>query len=229
MPDKAQSMDQAVLAKIPVLFMLKQITPVTTMAAKSSQQKRKVKKRRIIFLKLLAVDNAQITKLAIVSRIVPAFPQWTAFQDCWTDPAGLPYRADICQIIRPPGHRVTSRVQMGQPDVRRGLTYALGLCYTCCIMSNSSTLTIRLDSDIKAAARPRAALLGISLGTLVENDLRRFINGYTIIIDDDSFVPSEKLRHDIAAARLDETDGDYDDVAAADVADYLDHLTKADR
>ena len=88
-------------------------------------------------------------------------------------------------------------------------------------MSNTTTLTIRLDADIKEAAKRRATKLGVSLGTLVENDLRRFINGHPIVIDDDSYVPSERLREDIAAARADEANGDYDDVAAADIRGWL--------
>jgi len=96
-------------------------------------------------------------------------------------------------------------------------------------MSNSTTLTIRIDSDIKEAARQRAARLGISLGTLVENDLRRFINGHPIIIDDDSFVPSDRLKADIAAARLDEANGDYVEVLPGGVDAYFDNLVKAAR
>jgi len=94
-------------------------------------------------------------------------------------------------------------------------------------MSNTTTLTIRLDSDIKAAARRRAERLGISLGTLVENDLRRFINGHPIIIDDESFVPSDMLRDDITAARTEEAKGDYDSVTAKDLGEYLNCLTRA--
>jgi len=94
-------------------------------------------------------------------------------------------------------------------------------------MSSSTTLTIRLDSDIKEAARRRAARLGVSLGTLVENDLRRFINGYPIIIDDDSFVPSERLKADIAQANADYAAGDYDVVAPEDIDSYFDNVTKA--
>ena len=94
-------------------------------------------------------------------------------------------------------------------------------------MSNSTTLTIRLDADIKDAARRRAAKLGVSLGTVVENDLRRFINGHPIIIDDDSFVPSEQLRGDIEAARAEHARGEYDAVAPEDIDAYLDNVAKA--
>jgi antitoxin component of RelBE/YafQ-DinJ toxin-antitoxin module len=94
-------------------------------------------------------------------------------------------------------------------------------------MSTTTTLTVRLNADIKKAARRRAERLGISLSTLVENDLRRFINGHPIIIDDDSFVPSARLREDIAAAREDEANGDYDDVGPEQLDAYLDKLVKA--
>ncbi|MCL2482473.1 MAG: hypothetical protein FWF43_03470 [Propionibacteriaceae bacterium] len=94
-------------------------------------------------------------------------------------------------------------------------------------MSNSSTLTIRIDADIKEAARNRAARLGVSLGTLIENDLRQFINGRPIVIDDDSFVPTERLKADIAAAREDEANGDYDDVPADDLDAYFANRGKA--
>ena len=96
-------------------------------------------------------------------------------------------------------------------------------------MSNTTTLTIRLDSDIKNAAKRRAKRLGISLGTLVENDLRRFINGHPIIIDDDSFVPSERLLADIAEAEKEYDRGETTSVDAADLDIYLDSLTKADK
>jgi len=96
-------------------------------------------------------------------------------------------------------------------------------------MSNTTTLTIRLNSDVKAAARRRAERLGISLGTLVENDLRRFINGHPIIIDDDSFVPSDRLLAEIAAADADEASGDYETVTADNLDAYFDGLAKASR
>ncbi|MDR0284788.1 MAG: hypothetical protein LBI33_07850 [Propionibacteriaceae bacterium] len=93
-------------------------------------------------------------------------------------------------------------------------------------MASTTTLTIRLDSDIKDAARRRAQRLGVSLATLVENDLRRFINGYPIIIDDDSFVPSERLREDIAAARDDEANGDYATITADNLDEFFDNVAK---
>jgi len=96
-------------------------------------------------------------------------------------------------------------------------------------MSNTTTLTIRLDSDIKDAARRRAERLGISLGTLVENDLRRFINGHPIIIDDDSFVPSERLLADLADAENEYNRGETTSVDAADLNAYLGNLAKASR
>ncbi|MCI2149262.1 hypothetical protein [Bifidobacterium crudilactis] len=92
-------------------------------------------------------------------------------------------------------------------------------------MSNSTTLTIRLDADIKDAARRRAQRLGISLGTLVENDLRRFINGHPIVIDDDSFVPTERLLADIDKAEGELRDGETTSVPASDIGQYLDNLS----
>jgi len=68
--------------------------------------------------------------------------------------------------------------------------------------------------------------LGVSLGTVVENDLRRFINGYPIVIDDDSFVPSERLREDIEEAEAELVRGETTSVPAAGLGDYLDHLAK---
>ncbi|MCL2483010.1 MAG: hypothetical protein FWF43_06275 [Propionibacteriaceae bacterium] len=64
-------------------------------------------------------------------------------------------------------------------------------------MSNSATLTILLVADIKEAARRHTARLSVNLGTLIENDLRQFINGCPIVIGDDSFEPSERLKTDI--------------------------------
>jgi len=100
------------------------------------------------------------------------------------------------------------------------------LCYTV-RMSTSTTLTIRISGDIKEAARRRADSLGLSLSTLVENDLRQFINGRPVVIDEDSFVPTARLRADIAAAREDEANGDYDDVRAEDLDAYFAKLAKA--
>jgi len=94
---------------------------------------------------------------------------------------------------------------------------------------STTTLTIRLDSDIKNAARRRAERLGISLGTLVENDLRRFINGHPITIDDDSYVPSERLLADLEDAESEYDRGETTSVDASDLGLYLDNLTKANR
>jgi len=96
-------------------------------------------------------------------------------------------------------------------------------------MSDSTTLTIRVNRDIKEAARRRAARLGLSLSTLVETDLRQFINGRPVVIDDDSYVPTERLRQDIAAAQADEASGDYDVVMPEDIDSYFDSLAKAAR
>jgi antitoxin component of RelBE/YafQ-DinJ toxin-antitoxin module len=96
-------------------------------------------------------------------------------------------------------------------------------------MSNSSTLTIRLDADVKEAARRRAARLGISLGTLVENDLRQFINGRPVVIDDGSFVPTARLKADIAAADAEYARGETTSVPAKQIGTYLDDLAKASK
>jgi len=92
---------------------------------------------------------------------------------------------------------------------------------------STTTLTIRLDSDIKDAARRRAARLGISLGTLVENDLRRFINGYPVIIDDDSFVPTERLLASLEEAEGELARGETTSVEASQIDAYLARLAQA--
>ena len=81
-----------------------------------------------------------------------------------------------------------------------------------------SSLTIRIDKDLKEAARRRADALGISLSTLLINDLRRFINGQPIVIDDDSYVPTERLLGDLAEARAETESGP---VATADNPDQI--------
>jgi antitoxin component of RelBE/YafQ-DinJ toxin-antitoxin module len=96
-------------------------------------------------------------------------------------------------------------------------------------MSNTTTLTIRLNADVKKAARRRAERLGISLGTVVENDLRRFINGHPVIIDDDCFVPSQRLRQDIEAADAEHAAGDYTTVMPDELDAYFDNLRQSDR
>ncbi|MDR1294049.1 MAG: hypothetical protein LBK59_03680 [Bifidobacteriaceae bacterium] len=95
-------------------------------------------------------------------------------------------------------------------------------------MSDTTTLTIRLDSAVKAAARSRAHRLGISLGTLVENDLRRFINGHPIIIDDESFVPPERLLAELRAAEAERERGEFTTVDAADIDAHLAGLSKGE-
>jgi len=93
-------------------------------------------------------------------------------------------------------------------------------------MSTSTTLTIRIGGDIKEAARRRAASLGLSLSTLVENDLRQFINGRPVVIDDGSLMPSTRLRADIAAADAEYARGETSSVPADQIGAYLDHLAK---
>jgi antitoxin component of RelBE/YafQ-DinJ toxin-antitoxin module len=93
-------------------------------------------------------------------------------------------------------------------------------------MSSTTTLTIRLDSAIKEAAKHRADRLGISLGRLVENDLRRFINGHPIIIDEDSFVPPEKLLADLAEAEAEHERGETTAVPASQLTAHLDRLAR---
>jgi len=94
-------------------------------------------------------------------------------------------------------------------------------------MSSSSTLTIRVDSEIKEAARRRAARLGVSLGTLIENDLRQFINGRPIVIDDDSFVPSARLRADMEEADAEYARGETTSVPGSQIGDYLGSISKS--
>ncbi|MCL2455498.1 MAG: DUF6364 family protein [Micrococcales bacterium] len=88
-------------------------------------------------------------------------------------------------------------------------------------MAAQTTLTIRIDEDIKAAAKMRAADLGLSLSALVTNQLRRFVNGAPVVIDDDSLIPSPATRQARAQALADYRAGDYVVLAGADdVARY---------
>jgi antitoxin component of RelBE/YafQ-DinJ toxin-antitoxin module len=86
----------------------------------------------------------------------------------------------------------------------------------------AETLTIRIDGDIKRAAKQRAEGLGLSLSTVLANQLRRFVNGEPVIIDDDSLVPSATTGAARAAAMADYRAGnitvlaDADDIAAYD-------------
>ncbi|MDR1799065.1 MAG: hypothetical protein LBR19_04150 [Bifidobacteriaceae bacterium] len=57
-----------------------------------------------------------------------------------------------------------------------------------------TTLTIRIDSAVKAAAKSRAEDLGLTLSAVIANQLRRFINGAPIIVDDGSLVPLPKYQ-----------------------------------
>ena len=101
---------------------------------------------------------------------------------------------------------------------------ALGLCYICCM--TTTTLTIRIDETVKRAARARADRLGISMGSLVENELRRFINGQPVIIDDDSSVPTERLLKELEEAEADHEHGDTTSGPASEISTYLDSLTE---
>lgn len=94
-------------------------------------------------------------------------------------------------------------------------------------MGKTATLTIRLDADVKEAARNRAKRLGISLGTLVENDLRRFINGHPIVIDDDSFVPSERLLAELEETETELEEGNIPSVPASEISSFLKKLPEA--
>ncbi|MCL2423545.1 MAG: hypothetical protein FWD11_06580 [Micrococcales bacterium] len=88
-------------------------------------------------------------------------------------------------------------------------------------MTAQTTLTIRIDADIKAAAKMRAADLGLSLSALITNELRRFVNGAPVIIDDDSLIPSPQARQARAQALADYHAGDFAVLASADdVAGY---------
>jgi hypothetical protein len=64
------------------------------------------------------------------------------------------------------------------------------------------------------------------LGTLVENDLRRFINGHPIIIDDDSFVPPETLLAHLEDAEAELARAETTSVPVAELDSYLDALSK---
>jgi antitoxin component of RelBE/YafQ-DinJ toxin-antitoxin module len=92
--------------------------------------------------------------------------------------------------------------------------------------SASSSLTIRVDSDIKEAAKGWASQLGITLSALIENDLRQFISGRPVVINEDSYVPAERLRASIAQAEAEHERGETVVAPAAEVQDYLDQLKK---
>ncbi|MDR2895347.1 MAG: hypothetical protein LBV30_01640 [Propionibacteriaceae bacterium] len=96
-------------------------------------------------------------------------------------------------------------------------------------MAASTTLTIRVDPEIKQAARARAGALGLSMSTLVENDLRQFINGRAVVIDEDSYIPTERLRASIAAADEDTANGDYTDVTLDNLDDYFATFNQANK
>lgn len=83
-------------------------------------------------------------------------------------------------------------------------------------MTAQTTLTIRIDKDIKAAAKTRADDLGLSLSALITNQLRRFVNGAPVVIDDDSLIPSAATRQARAQALADYRSGDYVVLAGAD-------------
>jgi len=95
-------------------------------------------------------------------------------------------------------------------------------------MSGSATSTIRLDASIKEEAKLRAGRLGVSLRTVVENDLRRFIDGHPII-DDDSYVPSAMLREDIEAANAEYAAGECDTIPSGGIDAYFANLIEANR
>jgi antitoxin component of RelBE/YafQ-DinJ toxin-antitoxin module len=85
----------------------------------------------------------------------------------------------------------------------------------------AETLTIRIDGEIKRAAKERAEGLGLSLSAVLTNQLRRFINGAPVIIDDDSLVPSAATRTARATAIADYRAGNVTVLAnAADIATY---------
>ena len=90
----------------------------------------------------------------------------------------------------------------------------------------TTTLTIRIDETVKRAARVRADRLGISMGSLVENELRRFINGQPVIIDDDSSVPTERLLKELEEAQAEYEHGNTTSVPASEIGTYLDSLTQ---
>ncbi|MDR1513213.1 MAG: hypothetical protein LBS56_07000 [Propionibacteriaceae bacterium] len=76
-------------------------------------------------------------------------------------------------------------------------------------MTLQTTLTVRLDSDVKAAAKQRADALGLSLSAVISNQLRRFINGAPVVIDDDSLIPSEAVADARRQAMIEYRSGQY--------------------
>jgi hypothetical protein len=63
---------------------------------------------------------------------------------------------------------------------------------------------------------------------VVENDLHRFINGHPIIIDDESFVPPERLLAELEEAEAERERGEYTTVDAADVGAHLDAISQGE-
>ncbi|MDR0366382.1 MAG: hypothetical protein LBH68_06120 [Bifidobacteriaceae bacterium] len=76
-------------------------------------------------------------------------------------------------------------------------------------MASQSTLTIRIDPETKAAAKARADSLGITLSTVIAIELRRFVNGEPVVIDDAALVPSAGANRARAQALSDYNRGDY--------------------
>jgi len=99
-------------------------------------------------------------------------------------------------------------------------------------MGKSATLTIRLEQSVMNAARQRADLLGISLSTVIENYLRRFIGGNLVgadadiasIPEDASLIPTPQLMADIAQSEADYAAGDYDIVTRDTIDAYFEKV-----
>ena len=60
----------------------------------------------------------------------------------------------------------------------------------------NTTLTIRIDSNLKKEAKATADRLGISLASLVAHDFRELILGRPVVLKDD-LIPSPRLQKSI--------------------------------
>jgi antitoxin component of RelBE/YafQ-DinJ toxin-antitoxin module len=88
-------------------------------------------------------------------------------------------------------------------------------------MSAQTTLTIRIDPAIKSAAKRRAEQLGVSLSSVIANELRQFINGAPMVVDDNSRLPNASALAARRQARAEYDSGDYLTLATpADIAAY---------
>ena len=95
-------------------------------------------------------------------------------------------------------------------------------------MSKTSTITIRVHSSIKDAAVARAQALGINLSTLIEHDLRQFVNGRPVTIDDGSRVPSHTLLDMVAQSDAEFARGEGVAITPNQLDSYFESLDQAD-